>query len=138
MQKLSKAFLDKKKEIQKRANLGKIRLAQAVSWNLIMTTPVDTSKALSNWIASIQNPKYKVRKAYFVGMDGSTHSQSSSMAYSMANAVIQRAKIGQIIYITNSVNYIDLLNQGYSRQAPPNFIEQAVEKSVLQLKGMKL
>lgn len=138
MQKLSKAFLTKKKEIKTRANLGKIRLAQAVAWNLIMTTPVDTSKALSNWIAGISSPKYKIRKAYFVGMHGSTHSQSSSMAYSIANAVIQRAKAGQIIYITNSVDYIELLNKGYSLQAPDGFIELAVEQSVKQLKGMKL
>lgn len=138
MHKLSKAFLEKKKEIQARANLGKIKLAQAVAWNLIMTTPVDTSKALSNWIVNLSSPKYKIRKAFFVGMDGSTHSQSSSMAYSMANAVIQRAKIGQIIYITNSLDYIELLNQGYSQQAPDKFIELAVENSVKQLKGMRL
>ena len=138
MRSLSKAFLKQKQEIKQRANVAKIRLAQAVSFNLIMETPVDTSKALSNWIAGINNPKSKVVKAHFVGMDGSTHSQSSSMAYSMANAVVQRAKVGQSIYITNSVDYINLLNQGYSKQAPVNFIELAVAKSVTQLKGMKL
>lgn len=138
MQCLNKAFLQKKLEIKQRANIAKVKLAQAIAWNLIMATPVDTSKALSNWLAALNNPKSKVIKPHFVGIDGSTHSQSSSMAYSMANAIVQRAKIGQTIYITNSVDYIDLLNEGYSKQAPVHFIEKTVNESVNQLKGMKL
>lgn len=139
MRNLHKAFSRESKEIKKRANLIKIQLARTIALNLIIEdTPVDTSKALSNWVAAISNPKTKVRPAFFVGMDGSTHSQSSTMAYSMANAVIQRAKVGQVIYISNNVDYIELLNQGYSRQAPPDFIEKSVEKSINQVKGMKV
>lgn len=138
MQRLNKAFLQKKLEIKQRANLAKVKLAQTIAFNLIMATPIDTSKALSNWIASLNNPKSKVIKAHFVGIDGSTHDQSSLMAYLIANEIVQRAKIGQSIYITNSVDYIDLLNQGYSNQAPVRFIEKAVNKSVNQLKGMKI
>ena len=138
MQRLNKAFLQKKLEIKQRANLAKVKLAQTIAFNLIMATPIDTSKALSNWIASLNNPKSKVIKAHFVGIDGSTHDQSSLMAYLIANEIVQRAKICQSIYITNSVDYIDLLNQGYSNQAPVHFIEKAVNKSVNQLKGMKI
>lgn len=138
MRTLHKAFTKQKQEIKQRANVAKIRLAQAVAFNLIMETPVDTSTALSNWLAGIRNPKSKKVKAHFVGIDGSTHSQSSSIAYAVANTVIQRAKVGQTIFISNNIEYINLLNQGYSKQAPVNFIELAVAKSVNQLKGMKL
>lgn len=138
MQKLAKKIAQFQKQVQKRVNVGKIQFAKLIALNLIMATPVDTSKALSNWIANIQSPKAKVRPPLFLGIDGSTFDRSSSMAYSMALTTIQRAKIGQVVYITNNVDYIRLLNEGYSSQAESDFILHCVQKSVQMMKKVNL
>lgn len=126
------------KDIKKRVTTYKVQFARTILWELIMATPVDTSKALSNWVASLGKPKSRQIKAHIVGSQGSTQSASSSMAYSVGNAVIQRARIGEIVYITNNVDYIQLLNLGYSIQAERYFIQHSVDRAVEQLKRVKL
>lgn len=135
LQRQLKAF---NKDIEKRVNVYKRKLAQTIALKLITATPVDTSKALSNWVASLGQAKGKLINAHSVGFRGSTEAVSSSMAYSMANAIIQRAKVGEIVYITNSVDYITLLNLGSSPQAERYFIQHAVEDAVEQIKRVTL
>lgn len=126
------------KEIKVRVNIYKIKYAQAIMFNLIMTTPVDTSAALSNWIANLNSEKGILISPHSVGRDGSTESVSSIMAYSLGNAIIQRAKVGEIIYITNSIDYLKLLNSGWSTQAEPNYIENAVNDAKAQMLRVKI
>lgn len=138
MNNLSKQIYSFEKDVKKRVNVYKRKLAQIIAFKLINETPVDTSKALSNWIASLGQAKGRVIEAHSVGMYGSTEAVSSSIAYSIANAVISRAKVGEIVYITNSVDYIELLNLGLSPQAEPYFIQHAVDNAVEQIKRVKL
>ena len=71
-------------------------------------------------------------------MGGSTAGVSSYIAYMLGVVTNKRAKIGEIIYISNNVDYIHLLNMGYSAQAQPKFIEQAIDDAVNKAKGIKL
>lgn len=135
LQRQLKAF---NKDVEKRVNVYKRKLAQTIALKLIMATPVDTSTALSNWIVSLGQARGRLITAHSVGTKGSTEAVSSSMAYSMANTVIQRAKVGEIVYITNSVDYIQLLNFGSSPQAERYFIQHAVEDAVEQIKRVKI
>lgn len=138
MKSLNRKLLKFQKEVNERINFVKKRYAQLIVWELIYATPVDTSKALSNWIVNLRKAKGKEIEALYVGVGGSTFSASASMAYSLGNAIIQRAKVGEIIYITNSVDYLELLNKGYSTQAPVGFIEKAVQRATEQAKRIKL
>lgn len=138
MKSLNRQLVKFNKDVKKRVTIYKRKFAQTIAWELIMATPVDTSKALSNWIASLGQPNGKAIDAYCVGFHGSSEAISSSMAYSRANAVIQRAKIGEIVYISNNVDYIELLNMGYSPQAERNFIQHSVSRSVEQMQRVKL
>lgn len=126
------------KDVKKRINVYKIKYAQLILFNLINETPVDTSKALSNWIVSLHKAKNKVITAHSVGTHGSTQTVSSGMAYSIGNAVIQRAKVGEIVYISNNVDYIELLNMGSSPQAERHFIQKAVLEAMDQALRVKL
>lgn len=126
------------KDFKKRINIVKINLARTILLYLIEATPVDTSTALSNWIVGLNKAKGRKIKAHSYGSYGSTQSISASMAYSMGNAIIQRAKVGEIVYISNNVDYIELLNMGYSSQAERYFIQHCVERAVEQIKRMKL
>ena len=126
------------KDVKKRINNYKINFAKFILLYLVEATPVDTSTALSNWIVGLNKTKDRKIKAHSLGSKGSTQSVSAGMAYSIGNAIIQRAKVGEIVYIANNVDYIELLNMGYSSQAERYYIQNCVEKAVEQLKRTKL
>ena len=126
------------KDVKKRINNYKINFAKFILLYLVEATPVNTSTALSNWIVGLNKAKDRKIKAHSLGSKGSTQSVSAGMSYSIGNAIIQRAKVGEIVYITNNVDYIELLNMGYSTQAERDYIQHCVERAVEQLKRTKL
>lgn len=107
------------------ANEIKKQVATVVARDLITVTPVDTSRALSNWIATHGAPANNSVLAYFPGKLGSTQSKSRSAAIAAALSVIRQAQPGVSIFITNNVVYIGYLNSGGSKQAPAGFVERA-------------
>lgn len=125
-------------DVKKRVNKFKISFAKTILFYLIHRTPVDTSTALSNWIVGLSKAKNRVIEAHQFGVDGSTRSASAGVAMSLGGAIIQRAKVGEIVYITNNVDYIELLNMGYSKQAERHYIERCVSDAVEQMKREKL
>lgn len=80
-------------------------------------TPRDTARAASSWFASKDVPSAAVVGAHETPtIDAALNSvQAISFSQPYAN-----------YYITNNVPYIVFLNDGNSKQAPPNFIEKAV------------
>jgi hypothetical protein len=138
MNTLNSQLKDFNKDIKKRINRYKINLAKFILWFLIKSTPVDTSTALSNWIVGLGKQRDRKIEAHKVGVDGSTQDISAGIAMSLGGAIIQRAKVGEIVYITNNVDYIELLNMGYSVQAERHYIERCVSDAIEQMKREKL
>lgn len=138
MKKLNRKIKVFNKDIKHRIKQFKIAVAKTILWNLIHETPVDTSRALSNWIVKLGQPKARVIAPHYFGSRGSTQALSSNTAYMLGSAIIQRAKVGEIIYISNDVDYIELLNKGYSNQAESGFIEQSVQHALDVMKKGKL
>lgn len=93
--------------------------------NLAHVTPVDTSKALSNWIVTLDEPAYFSILPYSVGFKGSTQSESASQTVEQAKKVLADKKPGQKIFITNNLRYIRVLNDGSSDQTSAGFVERA-------------
>jgi hypothetical protein len=81
-------------------------------------TPKDTGRARANWNASLGQPDESV------AMDGPF--RSSDETASDARKVIETARPGQQIHLTNALPYIDKLNRGSSRRAPAGFVERAL------------
>lgn len=106
-----------------------------LSFELIYRTPVDTTKATSNWTVGIGFPEFIDRPAYFYGHDGITAAMSRSSAYAAAkSAVGTRKRTGFPIYISNNVNYIVELNEGKSPQQPmSHWIEAIVDRAKVEL-----
>lgn len=102
------------------------RVALAADQAVVMGTPVDTGRARSNWIAQIGSAPSGTVEPYAPGEAGSTTGANSQAAMDQAEAVISGYNNGQEIHITNNIPYIQRLNDGYSAQAPANFVEQAV------------
>lgn len=115
-------------------------VALEVTANLIEDTPVDTGHARANWLPSIGAPMTEI-----VGSSDSVDSGTQATAiaeiaaygeslrgvrsfFSFASALLGGTEAE--IYISNNVPYINRLNQGHSPQAPPGFIESAIERGV--------
>lgn len=115
-----------------KANNLKKKIATAVIQDLVLSTPVDTSQALSNWQITLSSPNAHRIDAIYPGRKGSTQDASSEAAIAIALKLIQSVKPGQSIFIQNVLPYIRRLNDGYSYQAPAGFVERA------QLIGRKI
>lgn len=102
---------------------GAVDVVGKLAWN----TPVDTSKALSNWQASAGFPKTREIPAHFLGDAGSTKAMSAAETADRAREALARKKPGQQIFITNNVSYMEFLADGYPPGSPqqpsPGWIE---------------
>lgn len=114
------------------ANEIKIATTAAIHSYLLDDTPVDTSKALSNWVVTEEEPWGIEIEAHHEGVLGSTQAASIAEAKIAARNVYSRVKPGQSLFISNNADYLNDLNQGSSKQAPAGFIETSI------LKGLKL
>lgn len=95
---------------------------------LIDATPVDTSKALSNWRIAVAGTSYGAEpiEPFFPGVAGSTARASARAAIDAATQALKGAQPGKALAIINTVPYIHRLNEGWSSQSPGGFIERAV------------
>jgi hypothetical protein len=100
-------------------------IGRAVTINVAEATPVDTTHAKSNWIPSVGTPH--------VGEAGSKESPSS-VEQSVGLAQLQSYRLEQgDVFSTNNVDYIDQLNKGSSPQAPPGFVDDAIEEALANI-----
>jgi len=115
-------------------------VARVIQKDLVTVTPVDTSKALSNWQMSVQVPLGLYLPPYVPGNEGSTQEESAQMAIMQGEQALAEKKPGVPIFLVNNAPYIRRLNEGYSQQAPAGFVERAVllgRKTVERL-GLRL
>lgn len=126
------------RQIKIAASKAAIEASKRLLERLWADTPVDTTKALSNWLVGIGKSSKYSREPYVAGFAGYTKTQSTAAARVVAFSVLEKKKPGQRIFITNNVNYIRRLNEGYSRQAPAGYIENAVFVVKYSMRSYKL
>lgn len=93
------------------------RVALDIDSALVLTTPVDTGRARSNWQVSIGKTAF------------GTVDQLMSPSEAIGNAKAELSKLRDSddkIHITNNLPYIQRLNEGWSPQQPAGFVDQAV------------
>ena len=99
----------------------------------MLSTPVDTGRARSNWLPSLGGSRQGAIPPYAPLPQGRDPQKFGEQANAQAaiNAarltVGQRTKPDQDIYLTNNLHYINDLNNGNSVQAPAGFVQMAVE-----------
>ena len=123
---LAKSLEAKVKTIDKISSDKAIAVADRIINVLAWSTPVDTTRAVSNWLVSLKEPNYNQIAPYHPGSFGHTHYASATEMIASGRRALQNKKPGEPIYITNNVFYIRDLNSGTSRQAPAGFVEAAV------------
>jgi len=91
------------------------RITGEMLQQVVVATPVDTGQARGNWRVSVGVLDKKTDQ---------TQDRSGQGSISKGIATIQSGGgIGKVVYISNSLNYIKKLNDGWSMQAPKNFMQ---------------
>lgn len=110
------------------------KVAIAATQAVITATPVDTGRARSNWLASIDAPRFDTRDPVAAG------AAATGPAMAEAIAVIQgyNGDRNREVRLANNLPYIGRLDEGYSAQAPAGFIRLAVQAGVDAVQGARL
>lgn len=137
LHKLASQMSKMAKEVEKESAKHASSLALIILRIVPSETPVDTSKAISNWQVGIGSPPNSQIEAHFEGLAGSTYSSSLERTYDLGSKKLKNRKVGQVIYISNNADYIGKLNAGSSKQAPQGFIEAGVLKAVSIFRNSK-
>lgn len=88
--------------------------------DLVQQTPVDTGRARSNWLPSLNLPRNDTVEAN---------------AKPPIEPVLSGYKIGDTIFIANNLPYIERLNNGWSKQnVTPSWVEATVQKYKRRMK----
>jgi len=135
---LAKWADDMPKRIETAANKVAVSVSAFVEAELTMVTPVDTTKALSNWIVSIGVPAYNDIGARVPGYFGYTATASRAATLAAAQAALAMKRPGQLVYIGNNAPYIRDLNNGSSKQEPAGFVERAAMRGRNKVATYKL
>lgn len=131
-------------EVQVRGETGKTvrQLALVIDRELVRRTPVGNpelwaanagkkrgdrgfvgrdytgGRARANWLPSLEVPSDEV-------VDQPDPTGAGAIA-KMAQ-VTSKFRLGQRIIVSNNLNYIQRLNEGHSRQAPPQYVQAAIQ-----------
>jgi len=114
------------------------KAALAIDAQVVISTPVDTNRARSNWLVGINGPITEETDDFPKGKKGSGGAAATRAAKEKGKRQILKHKPGQSIYISNNVKYINDLNRGTSIQAPAMFVQMGVLAGVKAVKGVKL
>ena len=96
-------------------------IIEEVATEVVARTPVDTGFARGNWIAGINAPPL---------VPVTTLDPTALAAPARISSLAQFLRPNDTFFIVNNATYIELLNRGYSPQAPPGFITIAVTLGV--------
>lgn len=125
-------------DLPNQVNEAKKEVSKAALHTAVNGTPVDTSKAISNWNVNIGKASAPVREPFFPGRRGSTRGESIRATIAKGDARIEKVKPGQEVHIANGVDYIKALNDGTISRQPGGFVEAALTVGRNKLKTLKV
>lgn len=106
------------RDVERRAAGIMRHVAVEVAREVIPATPVDTGLARGNWQATLNIPASQPTPRLDPG---------AVSAIQQADQVARSLQVRDTFYLVNRVPYISLLNAGWSVQAPPGYIQDAVD-----------
>lgn len=103
--------------VEKNHNTVMKKVSFDMAKKIIKRTPVDTGRAKANWHVELNNQKTFAR-------DETDKTGASTTAEVMAR--ISKTKIGDSVFITNNLPYIEALENGHSDQAPAGMVKVTI------------
>lgn len=123
LNRLSKELELDSKSLKKNLNKGIRQFSQHVLTGVAKSTPVDTGRAKYNWQVKMNSPAAASLFSSNYGKRGGALA-SLSRGFPVINTFnVERDKS---LHITNNLIYIEKLNEGYSKQAPSDFVGLAI------------
>jgi hypothetical protein len=116
---LDRAILKAESDIDNNTLTVLRKVSLVVDQAVVLATPVDTGRARSNWITSLNMASTKIIP------EGIDKSGSAAMAQNMDETA--KVKLTDVLFICNNLPYIGGLNDGHSKQAAANFIQRAAQ-----------
>jgi len=104
----------------------KINAAMHLLGFVAYETPVDKSRALSNWQVTIGSPAASYREAHVIGTHGSTFEASVNRTIQVGRARAEQVEPGTSLFVVNRAPYIAALERGRSRQNS-GFVQRGIE-----------
>lgn len=99
-----------------------IELTKNVTIEIKDMTPVDTGHAMANWIPTYGSPNKDI-----IG----SKQDVSDVAYKQAMSELDSYELSKgNLYLTNNVEYIEVLNEGHSSQAPRAFVQIGMSRGM--------
>lgn len=99
-------------EVERSVNRIVELAGRAIAKEVIATTPVDTSLAISNWKGSLGSPISGTVPAISPGKFGNTADASGAAAQAAAWSAIINRRTDQDLWLSNNLPYINDLNVG--------------------------
>ena len=126
--------------VSKNADKLVVQVAETVLTNVVSDTPVDKGDARSNWQVNLNSPATGTRTAFVPGTKGSTALDNIIASVEVGSQKLATYQSGQEVHITNNLDYIEDLNNGSSKQAPPGFVQEAILESIatIQKAGFRI
>lgn len=124
----------KKKQIPRLIRMFGVEFYRQVT----ISTPVDTGRARYGWNCSIGSPDFSIPAAApnnWIGESAGGQAFYKIDTERAANTFTSgNVTEFSTIYISNAVPYVEILNEGHSRQAPARFVELAFANTVEKMK----
>lgn len=99
------------------------KIAFLVLKGVVLKTPVDTGRARSNWLVTVNGQAQGT-----IEIDKLTAEQASNFALDKGIPVINNSKPFSTITITNNLPYIGVLEFGSSDQAPKGMLRVTISE----------
>jgi hypothetical protein len=143
---LPKIFRRVKVSVERQFNNGVQETAMAGGRTMVGTTRVDTGKARSNYIATLDNPNTGEIAPYspgkFLGFNEGAN-RNAAMAQHRRIARRYSVRKNRSIFIANNLRYIGFLDEGFISRAgniiPPGMmLALGVQSAILRAKRIRL
>lgn len=85
---------------------------------VVLSTPVKTGRARGGWNVGINS----------VNLSETEPDQAGQATIDKNEAVIASSRIGDVVFISNNVNYIEYLEGGSSDQAPEGMVAKTIRR----------
>lgn len=97
------------------------RVGLLILRQLITVSPRDVGRFVSNWVVGLGSRNS--RTVSFIDRSGQS-------ALKAGEATLKRAKLFRNIFISNNLPYARRLNDGWSQQAPRNFVQRSIKRAI--------
>jgi hypothetical protein len=114
-------------------------IAQPGLDTMIDATPVDTTRAVSNWVVTHGSPPTSERPARVPGSVKGSGEAAAKTAMKVEGALrIKYFTLAIPMFISNLVPYIGVLEHGDSKHAPNNMFRRGVQRMVRTAKTIRI